>query len=283
MVLDWTRFRGPNGTGVAEGRELPVDFGPATGVLWQADVPAGKASPVLTESRVYLTAYERGELLMLAIDRSTGDVLWRREAPARRLETMHRLNDEASPTPVTDGTFNARDWAHYRARCVSENSCMAVRLGGRGDVTRSHVLWRHQKSLPDVESPILYRGVLYLVRNGGTVTALDPVSGKVLKQDRRREALDGFYAPPVAGDGKGYMVSDTGKVAVVAAGKDWRVLRTNDLGESVYATPAIGDGCLYIRTATRLYCFGGPSGAPVAARRQQASDQPRWYPSRAAS
>lgn len=469
MASDWTRFRGPNGTGVAEGDELPVDFGPATGVLWQADVPAGKSSPVLTESRVYLTAHERGELLTLAIDRSTGDVLWRREAPARRLEKMHRLNDEASPTPVTDGTnvyaffggyglvaygpsggelwnlpldpftnfhgmaaspilvdgklvlicdqdldayaiavdpadgeilwkasrpdfvhsfstpvvfrppdrgpeiivpgsyrmtgyaldgrelwrvdgltyqvksgavidgdrlffngwalggepavrlqlpafdemqerfdsdcdaeltrqevpedwhpgnwemhdrdkdatFNARDWAHYRARRVSENSCMAIRLGGRGDVTRSHVLWRYQKSLPDVPSPILYRGVLYLVRNGGIVTALDPVSGQVLKQGRLREALGGFYASPVAGDGKVYMVSDTGKVAVVAAGKDWRVSRTNDLGESVYATPAIGDGCLYIRTATRLYCFGGPGKAPVAAWRQQALDQPR--------
>ena len=224
---------------------------------------------------MYLTAYERGELLTMAIGRSTGDVLWRREAPARRLEKMHRLNDEASPTPVTDGTFNARAWAHYRARCVSENSRMAVRLGGRGDVTRSHVLWRHQKSLPDVASPIVYRGVLYLVRNGGIVTALDPVSGQVLKQGRLREALDGFYASPVAGDGKVYRSSDTGKV--------WRVVRTNDLGESVYATPAIGDGCLYIRAATRLYCFGGPGKAPVAARRQQASDQPRWHPSLAAS
>ena len=115
------------------------------------------------------------------------------------------------------------------------------------------------------------------------MTALDPVRGQVLKQGRLREAVDGFYASPVAGDGKVYMVSYTGKVAVVAAGKDWRVLRTNDLGESVYATPAIGDGCLFIRTATRLYCFGGPGKAPVAARRQQASNQPRWYPSLAAS
>ena len=469
MASDWTRFRGPNGTGVAEGGELPVHFGPATGVLWQEDVPAGKSSPILTESRVYLTAHERGELLTLAIDRSTGEVLWRRPAPARRLEKMHRLNDEASPTPVTDGenvysffggfglvaygpsgeelwtlpldpftnyhgmaaspilvdgklvlicdqdldayaiavdpgdgeilwktsrpdfvhsfstpvvfrpsdrgpeiivpgsyrmtgyaldgrelwrvngltyqvksgavidgerlffngwavggepavrlelpgfaemqerfdsngdaelarqevpedlrpgnwemhdrdndgTLNARDWGHYRARRVSENSCMAIRLGGRGDVTRSHVLWRYQKSLPEVASPILYRGVLYLVRNGGIVTALDPASGQVLKQGRLREALDGYYASPVAGDGKVYMVSDAGRVAVIAAGKDWRVLRTNDLGESVYATPAIGDGSLYVRTATRLYCFGGPGRVPVASRRQPASDQLR--------
>ncbi len=462
MASDWTRFRGPNGSGVADDGALPVRFGPGAGVLWATAVPAGKSSPVLTENRVFLTAHEQGELLTLAIDRVTGDVLWRRVAPSRRLETMNRLNDEASPTPVTDGTnvyaffggyglvaygpagdelwnlpldrftnfhgmaaspiladgklilicdqdldayaiavdpasgeilwktprpdfvhsfstpivfqgaagnteiivpgsyrmtsyapdgrelwrldgltyqvksvavvdgerlffngwapggepavrlelprfeemqerfdsdgdaeltkqevpedwhpgswemhdrdkngtLNARDWAHYRARRVSENSCMAIRLGGRGNLTRSSVLWRHQKSLPDVASPILYRGVLYLVRNGGIVTALDPVSGQVLKQGRLREALDGFYASPVAGDGKVYMVSDAGKAAVIAAGSDWKVLQTNDLGEAVYATPAIGDGCLYIRTATRLYCFGGP-GQSIAASGNQ--------------
>ena len=71
---------------------------------------------------------------------------------------------------------------------------MAIRLGGRGDLTRSHVLWRYPESLPDVASPIPYRGVLYLVRNGGIVTGLDPAGGKVLKQGRLLEALDGFYA-----------------------------------------------------------------------------------------
>ena len=155
-----------------------------------------------------------------------------------------------------NGTLNARDWAHYRARRVSENACMAIRLGGRGDVTTTHVLWRYQKSLPDVASPLLYRDVLYLVRNGGIVTALAPDSGAVLKQGRLREALDGYYASPVAGDGKIYMASDAGKIAVLAAGADWNVLATNDLGEAIYATPTLAEGRLYVRTASRLYCFG---------------------------
>lgn len=138
---------------------------------------------------------------------------------------------------------------------------MAIRLGGSGDVTKSHLLWRFQKSLPDVSTPIFYRGVLYLVRNGGIVTALEPATGRALKQGRLRDALDSFYASPVAGDGKVYMFSDAGKVAVLAAGADWEVLQTNDLAEDLYATPAVADGRLYVRTASRLYCFGLPKVA----------------------
>ena len=171
VASDWTRFRGSNGTGVAEGGELPVDFGPATGVSWQADVPTGKSSPILTASRVYLTAHDRGELLTLAIERSTGTVLWRRKAPARRLEKMHRLDDEASPTPVTVGT-NVYSF-----------------FGGFGLVAygpSGNELW----TLP-----------------------LDPFTN-----------FHGMGASPILVDGKVYMVSDAGKVAVVAAGKDWKVL-----------------------------------------------------------
>ena len=327
-------------------------FGPGSNVIWETSLPPGKSSPIVTETRIFLTAHDEGKLLTIALDRSTGKEIWRRAAPSRRTEKMHRLNDEAAPTPVTDGTnvyaffggyglvaygadgtelwtrplgpftnfhgmgaspilvdgklvqvcdqdldafviavdpadgeilwkqarpdfvhsfstpvvhdrgqgspeiivpgsyrmtgyapdgrelwrldgltyqvksvpvvdgdrlyfngwapggeptvrlelppfeemrdrfdtngdseltkqeipadwlprgwemhdrnkngtMNARDWEHYRARRVSENGCMAIRLGGRGNVTKSHLIWRHQKSLPDVASPILYRG-----------------------------------------------------------------------------------------------------------------------------
>ncbi len=447
---EWSRFRGPNGSGVAERGSLPVAFGPDSNVIWKVDLPPGKSSPVLGRERIFLTAHADGRLLTIALDRTSGAELWRRAAPSRRVERLHRLNDESASTPVTDGsnvyaffggyglvaydadgnelwtvplgpftnyhgmgaspiladgrlilvcdqdlgaylmavepasgetlwktarsdfvhgfatpivhragggdteiivpgsyhlasysvagrelwrvdgltyqvksspvldgervyvngwavggepdarlelppfprmrdrfdtngddelardeiprewlpnswdmhdrnrngTMDARDWAHYRARRVSENSCMAIRLGGQGNVTGSHRVWRHRKALPEVPSPILYRGVLYLVRNGGIVTALEPASGTVHKQGRLRDALEGFYASPVAGDGKVYMVSDAGTVVVLAAGPDWTVLQSNRLEEDVYATPAIGSGRLYVRTATRLYCFG---------------------------
>ncbi len=452
---EWTRFRGPNGSGVAEEGPLPVRFGPDENLRWSVELPQGKSSPVLTADKVFLTGYREGRLLTVAVERATGRILWQRAAPDRRVEKMHRLNDEASSTPVTDGrnvyaffggyglvaygpdggtlwtlplgpftnfhgmgsspilvdgtlilicdqdleafamgvdpatgkilwresrpdfvhsfstpivdrssgetqvivpgsyrmtsytpagrelwrvdgltyqvksgavldgeriyfsgwapggepavrlelpgfehmqrnydanadgelsrdevpedwlpgnwemhdrnknsTMNARDWMHYRARRVSENACMAVNVGGSGNVTDTHVAWRHQKSLPDVASPILYRDLLHLVRNGGIVTTLEPGTGEVLKQGRLREALDGFYASPVAGDGKIYMSSDAGNIAVLDSVADWSVLHTNRLGEPLYATPAIGNGCLYVRTATQLYSFCGGDDSP---------------------
>ena len=104
MASDWTRFRGPNGSGVAEEGALPNRFGPNQNVVWQTLIPSGKSSSTLTGKRVYLTAHNEGKLLTLALDSANGKILSQRMVPDRRLESMHRLNDEAAPTPVTDGT-----------------------------------------------------------------------------------------------------------------------------------------------------------------------------------
>jgi hypothetical protein len=154
-----------------------------------------------------------------------------------------------------NGTLDARDWLYYQGRRTSENALLAIRLGGRGDVTASHVLWRFQKSLPDVPSVLLYRGLLYAIRNGGILTTLDPKSGDAVKQGRVREAMESYYASPVGADGKVYLASEVGKVSVLRADDDWEVLATNDLREPVYATPAIEDGKIYLRTNSTLYCF----------------------------
>lgn len=447
---DWSRFRGPNGLGVAETSPLPVEFGPTKNLVWKTPLPMGKSSPALTAVRIFLTGHENEELLTFCLDRKTGEILWRRTAPSRRLETLNRLNDEASSSPVTDGTnvyvffggyglfslgpdgkerwkvplgpftnfhgmaaspvladgkllmvvdqdqnsyllalnahdgsvawkterpemvhsfstpivyrpasgeaelivpgsyqmaaysietgkklwwvdgltyqvksgavldgdtvyfngwapggepdqrielpafpealkqidangdgrlakseipqqwqpaswdmqdldkdgvFDERDWRYYAARRTSSNAMLALRLDGRGDVTNTHVLWRYEKSLPDVPSVLLYQGVLYGVKSGGIVTALNPKTGQMLKQGRLRDALEGYYASPVAADGKIYMASDAGKISVLAPGGDWTVLAVNDFGEPIFATPAIADGRLYVRTNLALYCF----------------------------
>jgi outer membrane protein assembly factor BamB len=112
-----------------------------------------------------------------------------------------------------------------------------------------------------VPSPLLYENVLYLVKRGGIVTTVDPETGEILKQGRLRDALDSYYASPVAADGKVFFVSEAGKVAVVkAGGKDWEVLAINNLGEECYATPALGEGRIYLRTRTTLYAFGQVDG-----------------------
>ena len=154
------------------------------------------------------------------------------------------------------GFVEARDWRNYRARRSAQNGVLGIRLGGRGDMTDTNLLWRYRKSLPNVPSPLLYEGVLYLLKEGGILTALDASTGKVYKQGRLRDALGNYYASPVAGDGKIFTVSHQGKISVIQPGPDWKVLSVNDLGNECSATPAIAEGRLYIRSRDHLYCFG---------------------------
>jgi hypothetical protein len=130
-----------------------------------------------------------------------------------------------------------------------------TRVNGKGDVTESHVVWRHTRGMPSLTGALLYQNVLYVVRNA-IVSTFDPETGKLESRQRIMSALGDYYASPVAGDGKIYLVSLEGKVTVLKAGTDWQILSTGDLGERVIATPAITDGRVYVRTETVLYCFG---------------------------
>jgi outer membrane protein assembly factor BamB len=156
----------------------------------------------------------------------------------------------------SDGFVDEREWNFYRGRRASRNALLAVRTGARGDLTDSrNILWRMQKFLPNVPSPLLYRGVLYLVKDGGILTSVDPKTGKILKQGRLPNALDTYYSSPVAGAGYVYLISQPGKMTVLKAGGEWEVVASNDLEDECYATPAIADNFLYVRTRGALYCF----------------------------
>ena len=148
-----------------------------------------------------------------------------------------------------------RDWEHHRRKRLAVNAVRKIKLGGKGNVTEGAVKWLYYKSLPNVPSPLLYDGILYLVKDGGVVTALSAEDGSVLKQGRLREAMGRYFASPVAVDGKMYAADETGEVSVVRLGADWSVIRSNAMGEEVYATPVVMDGRLFIRTRAALYCF----------------------------
>ena len=115
--------------------------------------------------------------------------------------------------------------------------------------------WRFSRALPDLASPLIYEDVLYLVKGGGVMTALDPRTGRIVKQGRISGAAEGIFSSPVAADGKIYVISASGKVTVIKAGPDWTTLAVNDLGEECYASPAIGAGRIYIRTVNSVYAF----------------------------
>ncbi len=148
-----------------------------------------------------------------------------------------------------------RDWEHHRRKRLAVNAVRKIKLGGKGDVTKGAVKWLYYKSLPNVPSPLLYDGILYLVKDGGVMTALSAEDGSVLKQGRLRDAMGRYFASPVAVDGKMYAADETGQVSVVRLGADWTVIGSNAMGEEVYATPVFMDGRLFIRTRSALYCF----------------------------
>jgi outer membrane protein assembly factor BamB len=451
---DWSQFRGPNASGIANEKDLPVEFGPEKNVVWKTSLPAGHSSPVLTKDRILVTAYEPNKLYVICLNRADGKILWRREVPKPRSQELHKNNSPASPSVVTDGknvyafftdfglicfdvdgkeqwrlplgpfnnpfgmgaspiladdkvllncdsesdsffialdkntgklkwrverpeatrgfstpilfkpakaplqvlvagslrlsaydvatgkevwwlrgltwqlkptpvlgqnrlyvlgwaggadpgqqeqippfaealkqfdsnqdgkiardemtdpkikkawadfdldrdgALNERDWRAYQARKSVINGLLAFKLDPqeelRGDLTDTHLLWRYEKSLPNAPSPLFYQDVVYLMKEGGILSALDAATGKLLKQGRLLGALGDYYASPVAADGKLFTLSEEGKLTVLRAGGQWEILAVNDLGEPAHATPAIADGKLYVRTHKTLYCF----------------------------
>ena len=458
---EWSQFRGPNGTGVSETKNLPTEFGPNKNVVWKAALPPGHSSPVLTHDRIFVTAHDKETLLVICLDRETGKVLWQREVPHSRAGRLQNVNGPASPSPVTDGKnvyvffqdfgmvsfdpdgkerwklplgpFNmfygfgaspivvddkvilpvdqdhpasyliavdkntgrlrwkverpavisgystpivyqppkgpkqiivpesfqlsaysvadgkrvwwvrglacemksiashdseylyingwgfpqnqpgqqiktipfeealtkfdkdkdrmitkaevpadaprgsmerllvaayeafdmnrdekldARDWEVMRAMLASENGLLAIKMGGEGDQTANAIRWRYQKPVPQVPSTLLYHGVLYMINDSGILLSFDPANGNVLKQGRLHGAIDKYFSSPVAADDKVFLIGQGGQVSVVKATGDWEVLAVNDLDDECYATPAIADGRLYIRTRSALYAFG---------------------------
>lgn len=153
------------------------------------------------------------------------------------------------------GFMEERDWEHHRRKRLAVNAVRKIRLGGKGDMTEGAVQWLYYKSLPNVPSPLLYDGVVYLTKDGGVMTALSAEDGSVLKQGRLRDAMGRYFSSPVAADGKVFAADETGQVSVIRPGADWSVIRTIAMGEAVLATPAVMDGRLFIRTEKALYCF----------------------------
>ena len=133
-------------------------------------------------------------------------------------------------------------------------------MGGRGDQTATAIRWRYQKPVPQVPSTLLYKNVLYMINDSGILISFDPATGKVLKQGRLHGAIDKYFSSPVAADDKLYLIGQAGQVSVLKAGGEWEVLAVNDLDDETFATPAIADGRIYIRTRGTLYCFAGPKG-----------------------
>jgi outer membrane protein assembly factor BamB len=173
-------------------------------------------------------------------------------------DKMLKMLDGAFEAFDTDRNdkLNTKDWEVFRGMMASENGLLAIKLGGKGDQTATAIRWRYTKPVPQVPSTLLYKGVLYMINDSGILLSFDPATGQVLKQGRLHGAIDKYFSSPVAADDKVFLIGQAGQVSVLKAAGDWQVLKVNDLDDEVFATPAIADGRIYIRTRSALYSFG---------------------------
>ncbi len=178
--------------------------------------PCGKSTPVIGGGLVFLAA---------------PDIIMERAA--------ERQNPERA----------AQFYANNSARV------MAVRPGGKGEVSQTNVAWSERKGVPGVASPLYYNGRLYTFQNGGIVSSRVAKTGE-LAYTGRLGAPGYYYSSPVAADQKIYIASEEGVVVVLDAGEKLNVLATNRLDGAIMATPALAEGNIYVRTESHLYAFG---------------------------
>ncbi len=188
LAESWSRFRGPNGSGVSTGPALPVDLGPEKNVAWVAEVPFGRSSPVLGEDRVFLTAAEDDRFSTLALDRASGVLLWKRSIERGRTEDMYHDQDSATPSPVTDG----------ENVFVFFQEAGLVSYDAEGQERWRVPLGPFRNFYGMVGSPILAGDRLFLVCDqavGSFLLAVDKDSGEVLWRSERPGRLESYTTP----------------------------------------------------------------------------------------
>jgi outer membrane protein assembly factor BamB len=133
---------------------------------------------------------------------------------------------------------------------------VSIASGGKGDITESHVRWENKKGLPYVASPLLYRNRLYYVKNGGFVTCVDPASGTPHYERARLGVSGEYYASPIGVGDKILFAGKKGSIVILKATDEFEIEARIDLEDSIYATPAVVDNHLYVRSEGFLWSFG---------------------------
>lgn len=243
------------------------------------------SSPVLYGNLLLLNCDTDGEDFLLAVDKNTGKTIWKtsrngatRSWPTpmiwnaggkdeivvsgsgrvkaydpkngQELWTVDGLTTWVTPTPVA-----AHGLLFVASNGPGGNVIMAIRPGGRGNITRTHVAWTYDRAAPYSSSPLVVGEYLYTIKNGGVMTCLKAKTGELAFQERVRGGGN-YYASPVYGDGKIYVISEEGEATVAAAKPTFEVLASNSLGERTMASPAVSDSVLFIRTDESVFAIG---------------------------
>jgi outer membrane protein assembly factor BamB len=175
-------------------------------------------------------------------DLATGRELWRSDG-------LNPTNDRSYRIVASPFVFGDLIYAPSRERPI-----LALKPGGRGDITESHRAWSFQSG-PDVPTPVTDGTYFYVVRDNGVMFCLDAKSGKTIYGPQRIRPAT-YSGSPVLADGKIYVTNEDGVTVVVKAGPAFEVLAENDFGEYTLSSPAVSDGQIFIRTEAALYAIG---------------------------
>jgi len=250
------------------------------------------SSPILWKDLVIVQVDTQADSFVIALKAATGEVAWktpRAELPSWGTPTIAvtaagpRLVTNASnyvrgydpvtgrelwklggsskitaPTPVfADGLFVV---ASGRA---PERPIFVVRADATGDITPpagktsgGALVWSRTGRGPYMPTPLVYQGIVYVLGNNGVFDAYDLASGDEIYRQRIAKVGNGFSASPVAADGKIYLSNEDGDMVVLEAGRTFRQVAENDMGELVMATPALSNGVMYVRTVKSLVAIG---------------------------
>jgi len=250
------------------------------------------SSPIIWNGLVIVQVDTQADSFVLALNAETGETVWktaRAELPSWGTPTVAataagpRLVTNAAnfirgydprtgaevwtlggsskitaPTPVfADGLFVI---ASGRA---PERPIFVVRADARGDITPASgkttsdgVVWSRTGRGPYMPTPLVYRGIVYVLANNGVFDAYDLASGDEIYRQRLARVGNGFSASPVAADGRIFLCNEDGDVLIVEAGRTFRQVAMNEMGELVMATPALSRGAIYVRTARSVVAIG---------------------------
>ena len=248
------------------------------------------SSPVIFEDLAVVQVDRHRESFLAAYDLASGRPAWkvaREERPVWATPTLHVV--DGKPELVVVGGLHVGGYdprtgeERWRFKDVAEvktptpfvaqglvilaggyrgRPLFAIREGARGDVSVPEsapkgpfLAWRTKPGGPYTTTPVAYRDLLYMVRDEGVLGVYELATGALVYRERTGAT---HSASPVASDGKIYVPSEEGQVLVLRAGRSFDVLARNEMGETVFATPAIANGTLYVRTRGHLYAIAGP-------------------------
>lgn len=263
---------------IVGGTGILVGYDPHTGErLWEARTLLRniKTTPVCSDGVVYISLQSGGiaNQWLASVDRAeTGN----NDNKLTRNEIQAFVGDRPVPESFFRKTFGRGDLdgdgdlegkeldvaflhpdnfagASYEVKDPADEFIVAVKAGGRGDVTKSHVLWKHPTKHTDhIVSPLVVEDRMLLIKGGGIATCFNTEDGSSVFGPARIRNEGEYFASPVYGDGKIYVASENGRIVVLREGPELEILAVNDMGDSVLANPAIADGALFVRTRSAL-------------------------------